>query len=214
MCISEGEEIEKQEQDVDIAALTSVFHCPHCNKEFQHKSSFCRHNASKCGSLKEFKCTKCDKKFDRKDSLGRHITKGCKGKYKKKHICPTCNREFPHKWHLQRHISTCSLKCQTSHQKIHSITDHVCTLLKVKLQVKKPKQNSNKCSSNSTGSSNQQEGNSFEIPSELWGHVDLAMIYQIKPHDLETNEDDSDVDFNINSQVPGPSHVQLRFCLF
>ena len=66
----------------------------------------------------------------------------------------------------------------------------MCTLLKVKLQVKKPKQNSNERNSNSTGSSNQQEGNSYEIPSELWGLVDLAMISQIKPHDLETNEDD------------------------
>ena len=77
------------------------FKCPHCQKIFQHKSSFSCHKSTKCGTVKGFQCSNCHTQYDRKDTLTRHIKNGCKGEKKNLHICATCSKDFITPWHLQ-----------------------------------------------------------------------------------------------------------------
>ena len=160
--------------------------CPDCKQVFSHTSSLSRHKSSQCGALKSFVCNSCDRQFQRKDSLARHCNDGCKKlKEKKETQCLICFKENQSNWHLKRHLETCKQKCRLCKKKIDgSLEEHVCEIIQVKIPQKRKK-----ASSDDAEDSNRLE---YEIPSDFWDLVDLAMILQ-----TEWDDTSSDVDFNV-----------------
>ena len=137
--VSSKEDDDADSSDDDSGCINQVFKCSQCSKVFKHHSSLCRHEVSKCRTVKTFTCNGCDKSFDRHDSLTQHIAKSCKGK-KRVWRCVNCSKEFQFNCHLQRHLKSCVNKCNTCCKKIESDGNHVCSGLRVKLP-----ENSLKC---------------------------------------------------------------------
>ena len=90
------------------AALTSskksiqIYKCHICEKTFNHKGHFNRHNISVHLEEKNYKCEECDKCFSTNWHLKRHNNDVHKGI--KKFGCPECPENFAQIENLERHI--------------------------------------------------------------------------------------------------------------
>ena len=189
-----SEESEETNNDND----NEEFEWPHCHKVFKHKSSFCRHKATMCDTVKKYDCSQCDKSFDRPDSLKRHIEK-CKGK-DKVWKCDKCSKEFSYKCHLQRHLEACILQCDTCWKKVGSDGNHVCAGIKIRLPNKgRGAKKVKDTKSNEETSSSLQ----YEVPEILPYLVECVLL-------LEIGSSHVGIDFEINAVRPGPSNRYSR----
>ena len=77
-----------------------MYLCPHCAKQYRHKTNLNRHLKSHL-NVRAHECPRCDSKFDRKDHLLGHIRAVHE---RPAHECPRCDSKFDQQDQLQRHI--------------------------------------------------------------------------------------------------------------
>lgn len=84
-----------------------AYHCPVCNKNFEHKHALTNHARTHPTGKTKRPCIHCGKLYAGRKALHRHVLEKHKGKKRapvqKQYTCDECGKAYAHKVHLKLH---------------------------------------------------------------------------------------------------------------